>query len=46
MTKLSNIIIKQYYCAKETIKKLTIVKKKQFSRTNVFIENTSILFDK
>ena len=31
---------------KETIKKLTIVKKKQFSRTNVFIQNRSISFDK
>ena len=31
---------------KETIKKLIIVKKKQFSRTNVFIQNRSISFDK
>ena len=31
---------------KETTKKLTITKKKQFSRTNVFIQNRSILFDK
>ena len=28
------------------IKKLAIVKKKQFSRTNVFIQNRSISFDK
>ena len=28
------------------IKKLTIVKKKQFSRTNVFIQNRSISFNK
>ena len=31
---------------KETIKKLTIVKKKQFSRTNVFIQSWSISFNK
>ena len=31
---------------KETIKKLTTVKKKQFSRTNFLIQNRSILFDK
>ena len=31
---------------KETIKKLTTVKKKQFNRINFFIQNRSILFDK
>ena len=31
---------------KQTIKKLTIIKKKQFSRTNVFIQNRFISFDK
>ena len=46
MTKQSNIIIKQYYCIKERLKKLTIVKKKQFSRTNAFIQNGPISFNK
>ena len=46
MTKQSNIIIKQYYCIKKRLKKLTIVKKKQFSRTNVFIQNGPISFNK
>ena len=32
--------------SKETIKKLTIVKKKRFSKTNVFIWNMSISFNK
>ena len=40
------IIIKQYYCIKRQLKKLTIVKKKQFSRTNVFIQNGPISFNK
>ena len=31
---------------KETIKMLTIVKRKQFRRTIVFIKDKSILFDK
>ena len=31
---------------KETIKKLTSVKKKEFSRTNDFIQTRSISFDK
>ena len=46
MTKQLNIIIKQYYCIKKRLKKLTIVKKKQFSRTNVFIQNGPISFNK
>ena len=41
-TNMWNNIIKQYYGIIETIKVLVIVKNKQFSRTNILIQNVSI----
>ena len=37
VTNISNNIIKQYYSITKTFKVLVIVKKKQFSRTNILI---------
>ena len=42
MTNISNKIIKWYYGIRQTIKDLITVKKKQFSRTNILIQNRSI----
>ena len=43
---ISNNIIKQYYGIIKAFKLLVIVKKKQFSRTNILIQDRSIMLNK
>ena len=43
---MSNNIIKQYFDVIKMFKFLVIVKKKQFSRTNILISDTSITLNK
>ena len=46
VTNISNNIIKQYYGMIKMFKVLVIVRKKQFSRTNIFIQDRSIMLNK
>ena len=46
ITNISNNIIKQYYGIIKAFKLLVIVKKKQFSRTNILIQDRSIMLNK
>ena len=46
VTNISNSIIKQYYVVIKLLKILLILKKKQFSRTNILIQDRSITLNK
>ena len=46
VTNISNSIIKQYYGIMKLFKVLVIIKKKQFSRTNILIQGRSITLNK